>query len=146
MRRRQSVLAAVGVMGVRARRVAVPSTWPWTTWPPRGEPAGVGSSRLTMASGRRRERVVRAMVSAARSAEKRGGKALGSMLRAVRQTPLTAMLSPVLRREVSVGEAMVILVAPAEGVTARRVPVVSMRPVNIVLPYRIRGEAGGCMG
>ncbi|MDB6032038.1 MAG: hypothetical protein JWM16_2376 [Verrucomicrobiales bacterium] len=36
------------------------------------------------------------MVSAARSAEKRGGKALGSMLRAVRQTPLTAMLSPVL--------------------------------------------------
>src|ERR1700678_1671032 len=87
--------------------------------------------------------VVGAMVSAARSAEKRGGKALGSMLRAVRQTPLTAMLSPVFRREVSVGEAMVIRVAPAEGVTARRVPVVSMRPVNIVLPYRIREEAGG---
>src|SRR5271154_1930449 len=75
------------------------------------------------------------MVSAARSAEKRGGKALGSMLRAVRQTPLTAMLSPVLRREVSVGEAMVMRVAPSVGVTARRVPVVSMRPVNILIGY-----------
>jgi hypothetical protein len=74
---------------------------------------------------------VRAMVSAARSAEKRGGKALGSMLRAVRQTPLTAMLSPVLRRAVSVGEAIVMRVAPSVGVMARSVPVVSIKPVNI---------------
>ena len=113
----------------------MPSTWPWTTWPPRGEPEGVGSSRLTVASGRRWESVVRAMVSAARSAEKRGGKALGSMLRAVRQTPLTAMLSPVLRREARVGAAMVMRVAPSVGVMARRVPVVSMRPVNISTGY-----------
>src|SRR5580698_2135446 len=91
-------------MGVSESSVAVPSTWPWTTWPPSGEPAGVGSSRFTVASGRRWVRVVRAMVSAARSAEKRGGKALGSMLRAVRQTPLTAILSPVVRRAVRVGE------------------------------------------
>ncbi len=32
---------------------------------------------------------------------------------------------------VSVGAAMVMRVAPAVGVTARRVPVVSMRPVNM---------------
>ena len=68
-----------------------------------------------MEPGWRWVRVVRAMVSAARSAEKRGGKALGSMQRAVRQTPLTAMLSPVLRRLVSVGEAMVMRVAPVGG-------------------------------
>ena len=88
-----------------------------------------------MESGLRRARVVRAMVSAARSAEKRGGKALGSMLSAVRQTPLTATLSPVLRRAVSVGAAMVMRVAPPVGVTARRVPVVSTRPVNIGTEY-----------
>src|ERR1700722_20841303 len=92
-----------------------------------------------MESGARWARVVRASVSAARSAEKRGGKALGSMLSAVRQTPLTAMLSPVLRRAVSVGEAMVIRVAPAVGVMASRVPVVSMRPVNISTGYRNQG-------
>src|SRR5207302_11301592 len=105
-----------------------------------GEPAGVGSSRLTIASGRKWESVVRAMVSAARSAEKRGGKALGSMLSAVRQTPLTAMLSPVLRRAVSVGAAMVMRVAPSVGVMARRVPVVSIRPVNI--NTRVQGVGG----
>src|ERR1700679_2382748 len=84
------------------------------------------------------------MVSAARSAEKRGGKALGSMLRAVRQTPLTAMLSPVLRRAVSAGAAMVIRVAPAVGVMARSVPVVSIKPVNMVLGYPISCGAGRC--
>src|SRR5271155_3149100 len=84
------------------------------------------------------------MVSAARSAEKRGGKALGSMLRAVRQTPLTAILSPVLRRAVSVGAAMVMRVAPGVGVIARSVPVVSIRPVNMVLGYPIRCGVGRC--
>ena len=64
------------------------------------------------------------------------GKALGSILRAVRQTPLTAMLSPVLKAgRVRVGEAMVMRVAPSVGVMARRVPVVSMRPVNIDTGY-----------
>src|SRR5271168_2905559 len=86
------------------------------------------------------------MVSAARSAEKRGGKALGSMLRAVRQTPLTAMLSPVLRRAVSVGAAMVMRVAPSVGVMARSVPVVSMRPVNMVLGYPICCGVGLLLG
>src|SRR5258706_379400 len=81
-----------------------------------------------------------AMVAAAGSAEKGGGKALGSMLRAVRQTPLTAMLSPVLRREVSAGAAMVMRVAPSVGVTARRVPVVSIKPVNINI--RVQGVGG----
>jgi hypothetical protein len=45
------------------------------------------------------------------------------------------MLSPVLRREVSVGEAMVMRVAPSVGVMARRVPVVSIKPVNIITGY-----------
>jgi hypothetical protein len=59
------------------------------------------------------------------------------MLRAVRQTPLTETLSPVLRRlSRSEGAAMVMRVAPAVGVMARRVPVVSMRPVNIDTGYR----------
>ena len=65
-----------------------------------------------------------------------GGKAVGSMLRAVRQTPLTAMLSPLLRRAVSVGAAMVMRVAPSVGVMARSVPVVSIKPVNISTGYR----------
>jgi hypothetical protein len=92
---------------------------------------------LTTVLGWSRERVVRAMVSAARSAEKRGGKAWGSIESAVRQTPLTAMLSPVCRREASVGAAMVMRVAPAVGVTERMVPVVSMSPVNIRTGYRV---------
>jgi hypothetical protein len=55
-------------------------------------------------------------------------------LRAVRQTPLTETLSPVLSRLSSgEGAAMVMRVAPAVGVTARRVPVVSIRPVNMVI-------------
>ena len=33
--------------GSSASSLAVPSTWPCTTWPPSGEPAGVGSSRFT---------------------------------------------------------------------------------------------------
>src|ERR1700677_4748749 len=102
------------------------------------------STSLPTRSGRRWVSVVRAIVSAARSAENRGGKALGSMLSAVRQTPLTAMLSPVVRRSVSVGEAMVMRVAPAVGVMARSVPVVSMRPVNMALAYRICLGAGRC--
>ena len=44
-----------GAFGVerddREMRVPAASTWPWTTWPPRGEPEGVGSSRLTSAPG-----------------------------------------------------------------------------------------------
>jgi hypothetical protein len=46
------------------------------------------------------------------------------------------MLSPGVRRAVRVGAAMVIRVPPAVGVTARRVPVVSISPVNISTGYR----------
>ena len=60
----------VGVERDDGEEFPVPSTWPWTTWPPRGEPAGVGSSRLTVAPGASEARVVRAMVSPARSAAK----------------------------------------------------------------------------
>jgi len=50
---------------------------------------------------------------------------------AVRQTPLTAMLSPVRQRPASAGAARMMRVAPSVGVRETRVPVVSMRPVNI---------------
>ena len=90
---------------------------------------------MTTELGWRRESVVRAMVSAARSAEKRGGKAWGSIDSAVRQTPLTEMLSPLLRRAASMGAATVMRVAPEVGVMARMVPVVSINPVNMDIGY-----------
>ena len=82
---------------------------------------------MTCEPGVRRESVVRAMVSAARSAEKRGGAELGSMSSAVRQTPLTATLSPVRKRPAMAGAAMVIAVmSPIQqrpiGKALRRVP------------------------
>ena len=40
--------AGSGMTGSSAVRMPVPSTWPWTMWPPRGLPAAVGSSRLTL--------------------------------------------------------------------------------------------------
>ena len=111
----------------------VPSTWPCTRCPPSGDPAAVGSSRFTSEPGTSRESVVRAMVSAARSAEKRGGKASGSMVSAVRQTPQTATLSPICSRSTIVGAAIVSRDAPAVGVNAITSPVVSTSPVNIAL-------------
>ena len=59
---------------------------------------------------------------------------------AVRQTPLTAMLSPVRQRPASAGAAMMRRVAPAVGVSETTVPVVSMRPVNI--GYRVQRIRG----
>ena len=37
--------------GVRAVMVAVPSTWPCTTWPPKRPSAGIARSRLTRSPG-----------------------------------------------------------------------------------------------
>jgi hypothetical protein len=54
---------------------------------------------------------------------------------AVRQTPLTEMLSPVRQRPVRAGAEMSRRVAPEVVVSETTVPVASMRPVNITLGY-----------
>jgi hypothetical protein len=51
----------------------------------------------------------------------------------VRQTPLTAMLSPMRQRLARAGALRMSRVAPSPGVSETTVPVVSMRPVKIVM-------------
>src|SRR6202158_4672881 len=59
-------------------------------WPPKRPSAFIGNSRFTRATSRSLENEVRAHVSGARSAQ----TVFGLMSSAVRQTPLTATLSP----------------------------------------------------
>src|ERR1700676_2486692 len=59
-------------------------------WPPKRPSAFIGNSRFTRAPSCIRENEVRAHVSGARSAQ----NVFGLMSSAVRQTPLTATLSP----------------------------------------------------
>ena len=67
-----------------------------------------------------------------------GGKAAGwrssasATSSAVRQTPLTAMLSPMCQRPASEGAAMMRRISPAICATERTVPVVAMSPVNML--------------
>src|SRR3990172_4267947 len=105
-------------------------------WPPKREVGVMARSRFTRAPGRNDPRLLRSRVSGERSAEK--DSALIS--RAVRQTPLTAMLSPSWSFGPSVvanaARARKTSLAPPEGSEPRfssaTVPTSSMIPVNIV--------------
>src|SRR4051794_3360235 len=68
-----------------------PSTWPWTMWPPRRESGFSGSSRLTRDPASSSLSDERRSVSFITSAPKRSPPHRPV---AVRQTPLTATLSP----------------------------------------------------
>src|SRR5215469_3975551 len=108
--------------------VPVPSTWPCTTWPSNRPLARMGSSRFTSAPGLRRENEVLAQVSWARSAVKE------SPVRstAVRQTPLTAMLSPGLSWGSSFEQETINRRVSPVAVLAATRPTSSMIPVNIL--------------
>ena len=66
-------------------------------------------------------------------------RSASSMSSAVRQTPFTAMLSPIFHRPASCGAATTSRIAPSRSFTASSVPVVSISPVNIPLGYRDGG-------
>src|SRR5262249_52544016 len=68
----------------------IPSTWPWTTWPPRRSDARSGSSRLTSEPGSSRPKDVRDNVSFIASATNEPLRKAA----ALRHTPLTAIESP----------------------------------------------------
>src|SRR4051794_10163075 len=115
--------------------VPVPSTWPWTTWPPSRSPARRGSSTFTAspsASGPREERL---SVSAITSARKRSPS--GST--AVRHTPFTAIESPWASSAAS-GVSTSSRTPSPSGSTRPTRAVVSTRPVNT---RRLRRQAPG---
>src|ERR1700730_4911656 len=97
-------------------------------WPPKRPSARMGSSRFTRAPRLIREKEVRFQVSAARSA----AKDLGVISTAVRQTPLTAMLSPFLSS----------LVRREAETVRRRLPFLSemraTRPTSSMMPVNMR--------
>src|SRR4051812_12116935 len=103
-----------------------PSTWPWTMWPPRRESGFSGSSRLT-----------RDPASSALSEERRRVSFITSAPNsspphspvAVRQTPLTATLSPSLSSRAS-GDAIAIRTPSFVASTELTVPRSSTSPVN----------------
>src|SRR6185369_6808722 len=96
--------------------------------PPKRPSARMGSSRFTSAFFLMREKEVRFQVSAARSA----AKDLGVISIAVRQTPLTAMLSPVLSSWCRRAAATVSRRLPFLCAMSVTRPTSSMMPVNIV--------------
>ncbi len=114
-------------MRSRAISLPTPSTCPCTMWPPNRPSAFMGSSRFTNAPCFIRESEVLAHVSGARSAE----NDLTFISRAVRHTPLTAMLSPVCS---SLGACFASTVmwrfSPRCSMRAMR-PTSSMMPVNM---------------
>ena len=79
--------------GRMSSMVPVASTCPWTKWPPRRASARSGRSRLTSARGE----ATRARSRAAFPERCRRGCPIASDETAVRQTPLTARLSPATR-------------------------------------------------
>src|SRR5689334_17567910 len=109
-----------------SRIVPSPSTWPCTTWPPSRSVARSGSSRLTGAPSATSASEERRSVSCITSAVKRPP----AIAVAVRQTPLTATLSP---SEISGASAVSTASRTPSAVasTAVTVPLSATRPVNI---------------
>src|SRR5215218_3600060 len=109
-----------------SRIVPSPSTWPWTTWPPRRSEARSGSSRLTSAPSATSASEERRRVSRITSAVNRPS----SIAVAVRQTPLTETLSP---SPISGASAVRTASRTPSAVasTAVTVPLSATSPVNI---------------
>src|SRR5580692_494705 len=96
-------------------------------WPPKRPSAFIGNSRFTSAPWCMRESEVRAQVSGARSA----ANEFGLMSSAVRQTPLTAMLSPVFNSPGVIAASTVIRRFSPRCSIVTTLPTCSMIPVNI---------------
>src|SRR6476661_1118212 len=115
--------------GVRAVMVAVPSTWPWTTWPPNRPSAGIARSRLTRSPGDRAPRLLRSSVSAMTSTV----KPIGSCSVTVRHTPLTAMEAPCVASETTSGPSMRSTAEAGPCSMPATVPSSSTIPVNMTV-------------
>src|SRR5919202_2516465 len=106
-----------------------PSTWPWTTWPPRRSSTRSGSSRFTRAPGRTSRSDERRSVSCITSAPKPPPPGPT----AVRQTPLTATESP--SRSSSANDVETRSRTPSSvASTATTVPRSATSPVNMRSP------------
>ena len=114
--------------------VPVPSTWPWTRWPPRRSARRTGRSRLTGSPARRSPRLVRASVSVTASAAQR----VGEHSTTVRQQPLTAIESPMFASSTTRFASISMRAPPSFGMIARTWPSSSTMPVNIRPPRRSR--------
>src|SRR5690606_39002626 len=130
--------------GVRERTVPTPSTWPWTTWPPRRESTRKDRSRLTREPRSSAPSVVCRRGSGMTSAVKVPSPA---RLVTVRHTAETAIESPGPASEETRGprtwrrES----VPPSSSSTARTSPTSSTIPVNMVLLVLV-GLGVGCGG
>ena len=102
-----------------------PSTCPVTKWPPSSSPNFRAGSKLTVSPGLRVPRLVRSRVSSRRSMVRRGGEC--SMI--VRQTPLTATLSPTRQDEARFSAPTIIRPSPCNTT----VPTSCIIPVNIII-------------
>ena len=107
--------------------VPVPSTWPWTRWPPRRSSSRTERSRLTAAPGVSAPRLERVRVSRITSAV----NVPPAWPETVRQTPLTAMESPPATSPVTWGPRTVSRAASPRSSTATTSPSSSTMPVNI---------------
>src|SRR5215471_9044461 len=118
----------------------VPSTWPCTMWPLSRPVGASGRSRLTRAPARSAPKLLRRRVSGATSAENESGRTST----AVRQTPLTAMLTPSLASESTVAQRTPRRAPAARLSIAATVPSSSIIPVNIEVT--LHGELVGRNG
>src|ERR1700686_1796111 len=111
-------------------------------WPPKRPSAFIGNSRFTRAPSRSLENEVRAHVSGARSAL----NDCGLMSSAVRQTPLTATLSPTPNCCGAVALSIVIRRFSPRCSIFATVPPSSIIPVNITAVPHIANAACGELG
>src|SRR5579875_4092593 len=112
-----------------AATVPVPSTWPWTMWPPSRSDGRSASSRLTRVPGRAAASEVRRSVWFITSASNSPSRAAA----AVRHTPLTATESPAASWPAS-AVATVRRTPSAEASSAVTRPRSAIRPVNTAPP------------
>src|ERR1035441_6330338 len=113
------------------RNSPVESTWPCTMCPSRRPAGDKGRSRLTREPARRSPRLLRRRVSGARSAEKESGR----RSRAVRHTPLTAILAPSVMSDITVAQRTFKRAPAARAWMPSTVPSSSIIPVNIDVSF-----------
>src|SRR3954453_20166674 len=113
-----------------ARIAPSPSTWPWTTWPPRRSSARSGGSRFTRVPGATSAGDERRRGSGITSPPRRAASAPT----AVRQTPWTATESPS-RRSAASRVCTRSRTPSSVARTATTVPRSAMSPVNTRSPF-----------
>ncbi len=125
----------------------VPSTWPWTMWPPRRLCSAAARSRFTQApTSTPPRRLDRFSVSSITSAENEPSARTSTT---VRHTPLTAMESPCPASEVTIGPRMSRRAASPRSSLPTTSPSSSTIPVNTLpslerLVPEVRGRGQPC--